>query len=239
MGNNWFNFKQFGIRQEYSGMKVGTDSILLGAWVNTQNVRKLLDIGTGTGILALMMGQRSKAIIDAVEINKNACLEASNNIKSSPWEERIRIIESSFKDFYQAKKVTKSQYDLIILNPPYYSDSIPARTSERTQARHNSTLTTSELLKGVEVLLKPVGRLCLILPYTEGTKFVGEAKKAGLFLERLLQVKSNPNKPVHRLVMEFGRLPGKPEELELTIRNEDQGYTNEYVNLTKDFYLNF
>ncbi len=145
-------------------MKVGTDSIILGSWVNIKNAGKFLDIGTGTGILALMMAQRSEAEIIAIESNKSAFLEAVNNVKSSPWNNRIRLVESSFQDFAKAEIYAKTEYDLVISNPPYFNKSIQARTLDRTIARHTINLTSNDLLEGVLKLLNAKGRFCLILP---------------------------------------------------------------------------
>ena len=240
MGNSWFRFKQFTIQQKESAMKVGTDSLVLGAWLSIQEADKILDVGTGTGILAIMMAQRSGALIDAVESNKSACLEAVENVKSSPWHDRIRVIESSFQDFWNVQKMVGFRYDLIISNPPYYSNSLPAKTSDRTLARHTNTLTISELLKGVNELLKPHGRLGLVMPYPEGKQFIAVVKEEGFYCNRLLQLRSRPGRPVKRLLMELSRKEMELEIQDLVISESGQNkYTNEYINVTKDFYLDF
>jgi len=236
LGNDWFNFKQFTIRQEGAAMKVGTDSIILGSWVNVKNASKILDIGTGTGILAIMMAQRSEAEIIAVESNKNAFLEAVFNVKSSPWNNRIRLVESSFQNFAKIELCVKSKYDLVISNPPYFNKSIQARTLDRTIARHTITLSSNDLLEGVLKLLKAKGRFCLILPVTEGKQFIKDAEERGLHCIRILHLRTTKSQSVKRLVMEFSPEIRKIEKQELTIRKEDQDYTFEYKNLTKEFY---
>lgn len=236
MGNNWFNFKQFTIRQEGAAMKVGTDSIILGSWVNIKNAGKFLDIGTGTGILALMMAQRSEAEIIAIESNKSAFLEAVNNVKSSPWNNRIRLVESSFQDFAKAEVYAKTEYDLVISNPPYFTKSIQARTLDRTIARHTINLTSNDLLEGVLKLLNAKGRFCLILPYIEGKQFIKDAEERGLHCIRILHLRTTQNQAVKRLVMEFSPEFRKLKKQELTILDADQNYTIEYKNLTKEFY---
>lgn len=240
MGNSWFRFKQFTIQQKESAMKVGTDSVVLGAWISIQKANTILDVGTGTGILALMLAQRSSALIDAVESNKSACLEAVKNVKSSPWHDRIRVIESSFQDFWNVKKMAGLEYDLIISNPPYYSNSLPAKTFERTLARHSNTLTVSELLKGVNVLLKPHGRLGLVMPYPDGKQFIAVAKERGFYCNRLLKLRSRQGRPVKRLLMELSRQEMELETQYLVISESGQNqYTKDYIEMTKDFYLDF
>lgn len=236
LGNNWFNFKKFSIRQEGAAMKVGTDSIIIGSWVNINDAGKILDIGTGTGILALMMAQRSEAEITAVESNRNAFLEAVNNVKSSLWSNRIRLVESSFQDFAKVYGNVKPGYDLVISNPPYFNKSIQAKTLDRTIARHTITLTSNELLEGVAKVLKPNGRFCLILPEIEGKQFIEDAEKGRLHCIRILHLRTTQNQSVKRLVMEFSPEKQRLEKQDLTIWNKDQDYTVEYKNLTKEFY---
>ena len=240
MGNSWFRFKQFTIQQKESVMKVGTDSLVLGAWLSIQKADKILDVGTGTGILALMLAQRSVALIDAVESNKSACLEAVENVKSSPWPDRIRVIKSSFQDFWNVQKMAGFRYDLIISNPPYYSNSLPAKTLDRTLARHTNTLTISELLKGVNELLKPNGRFGLVMPYSEGKQFIAVAKEEGFYCNRLLQLRSRPGRPVKRLLMELSRQEMDLEIQDLEISDSGQNqYSKDYIEIIKDFYLDF
>jgi len=219
-------------------MKVGTDGVLLGAWVKVDTAAKrILDIGTGTGLLALMMAQKSpKALIDAVEIDHQAFLQASENFAASPWMNRLKIYPSPIQKFAQ---IVPYQYDLIITNPPYFHNSYKAKTTARTQARHSDTLSPDELLSAVRQLLQPEGSFQLILPTTEGLQFQELAKTYGLHCHQLMHFKPKPNKPKKRLLMAF-RLHEKDTVLkieELVGRGANNLHTADYRQLTGDFYL--
>lgn len=219
-------------------MKVGTDAVLLGAWANTKDTKKILDIGTGTGIIALMLAQKSDAIIDAIDIDINACRQAQENISNSKWNDRICIHYSSLQDFVEENN---EPYDLIISNPPYFIDSSKSSIAKRTTARHADLLTYEQLLNGVLKLLSPEGKFYIILPVKEGEIFRDMAEKKKLFLCKLTRVRTREDKATEkRLLMCFGLERKSFSEDSLTIElNERHKYTEEYKELTRDYYLGF
>ncbi len=235
MANNYFQFKQFKIVQQNSAMKVGTDGVLLGAWTNVENVTSVLDIGTGTGLIALMMAQRTKAQIVGVEIDKAAAGEAIENVKNSHWRERISIKNSSFQDFIKSEK---NRFDLIISNPPFFTNSFKNKSETRRIARHNDLLPFSDLTRGAAKLLKQHGRLAVILPVDPAKEFIENAKNNGLYIVRQTKVQPKKPKDYNRILMEFALQEKKPVNNTLTIYLEDSSdYTNEFKALVRNFYL--
>jgi tRNA1Val (adenine37-N6)-methyltransferase len=235
MPNNYFQFRQFTVFHDKCSMKVNTDGVLLGAWADADNISRALDVGTGSGLIALMIAQRSEAMIDAVEIDPPAALQACENAGHSPWKDRIHVHPGSFQDFASnsAKK-----YDLIVSNPPFFRNSLKPSDKRRSNARHDLSLTLEELLKGTAPLLNPQGRLCVILPYPEKDDFVELASIYRLYGKRITEVRSTPGTVFSRVLMSFGPVPsGAPERTELTIHEADGSYSEEYRELTKDFYL--
>ena len=235
MNDSSFHFKQFIIRQEKSAMKVGTDAVLLGSWANVDEAKSVLDIGTGTGIIALMIAQKSAATIDAIDIDKNSYQQAIENVSESKWKDRITIKNISLQDYL--KQCTR-QYDLIISNPPYFDDSFKPPEESRSQARHTENLSFDDLVTGVRTLLLPEGKFYVILPLTEGKSFIEKMKTEGLFCNELVRVKSKADRVEKRLMMQFSFQKSPIKESDLIIRKDDQNYTDEYINLTKDYYLN-
>ncbi|MDA3953805.1 MAG: methyltransferase [Bacteroidales bacterium] len=237
MPNDYFKFKQFTIHQDKCAMKVGTDGVLLGAWANCENVKNILDIGTGTGLIALMLAQRSNANIDAVEIDEAACKQAKENIKQSLWDSRIKVLNIPFQDY---SKSTNEKYDLIVSNPPYFQNSLYATDEKRTDARHNSNLELDDLVFGALKLLSENGKLNIILPYLEGAMFILKAAENGLYCVRQTKVLPKPDKEPKRLLLEFMKEKMPLVEQELIIElNKRHEYSEAYKNLTKDFYLAF
>lgn len=239
MPGDTFAFKQFVIRQDKCAMKVGTDAVLLGAWVNTTGVKKILDIGTGTGIIALMLAQKSDAEIDAVDIDEVACIQARENVMESPWPSRVKVLQTSLQDYAEN---SGKQYDLIVSNPPYFVDSSKASQEARSKARHADLLPPEALLEGVAKLLDRDGKFCVILPVKEGEAFREMAAARKLRLNKLVRVKTTPEKPEKRLMMQFGFAPKTFSETSLVIEKDNQNeqhYTDEYRILTKDYYLYF
>ena len=237
MSNNYFQFKQFKINQEKSAMKVGTDGILLGAWANVSNARNILDIGTGTGLIALMLAQRTSAKIHGIEIEEKAFIEAVNNVKLSPWDNRINIQHVSFQEFVETNIL---KFDAIVSNPPYFDNSLKPKNNLRGKARHTETLTCSELIAGVDKLLASEGCFNVILPTKRAIDFISQARASALFLKRLKTVKPNEKKETNRYLMEFQKKKTTLQESSLTIyKNEVAEYSDDYKMLTKDFYLNF
>jgi tRNA1Val (adenine37-N6)-methyltransferase len=233
--NNYFQFKQFKIVQQHSAMKVGTDGVLIGAWTNIENAATILDVGTGTGLIALMMAQRTNAQITAIEIVKDAAKEATENVSNSPWKERIEIENISFHDFVIA---AKSKFDLIISNPPFFINSFKTGSENRTIARHNDLLPFAELASGAKKRLAKNGRLAIILPVAPAETFIEIAKNEGLNLVRLTKVKPKSSKAPNRFLMEFTMQKLTPVGDILTIYLDDNSdYTKEFKELIRDFYL--
>lgn len=240
MSQNTFAFKQFTIVQDRCAMKVGTDAVLLGAWVKTYGSRRILDIGTGTGVIALMLAQKSGAEIDAIDIDSDAVTEAKINVANSPWSERVHVQHISLQDF---SKIADHQYDLIVSNPPYFVDSLLSTEANRTAARHTVHLSFEELLKGALKFLSKDGKLCVILPPKEGEQFMVLATASGLFLTRITRVRTTPEKSDKRLLMQFAFSPKPQISDSVLIIEEDpsrrHSYTEQYKELTKEYYLNF
>lgn len=235
--NNYFKFKQFTVIQEQAAMKVGTDGVILGAWAVVGNYQKILDVGTGTGLIALMLAQRSNAEITAIEIEENAAAEANNNVSDSPWSNRIDVRNISFQEFV---KVATSKYDLIVSNPPFFSNDFKTDCDKRNLARHNDSLPFSELVTCSVQLLNTSGRLAVILPVEEAKELEKLACESRLFLVRKTEVQPNPIKAVNRILMEFSKKETALVEDCLTVYNENgSGYSEAHINLTKDFYLRF
>lgn len=219
-------------------MKVGVDSVLLGAWADTTGKQRILDIGTGTGLLALMAAQRTEtAVIDAVEIDGEACLQAQQNISGSPWTKRIRVICDDFGNF--AANCTDF-YDLIITNPPFFTASLKSSDEKRSIARHNDHLHYSDIVKEAKKLLTVGGLLAMVLPPREASLLVEVARHEGLHVRRELKVQSRSDKPVYRNFIELSDTECLPEEETLCIEMAGkEDFTEEYKNLTRDFYLKF
>lgn len=219
-------------------MKVGVDSVLLGSWADVGNARRILDVGTGTGLLALMAAQRKPdAVIDAVEIDENACRQARLNVAESPWPERICVICDDVRDYADRCSV---RYDLIISNPPFFTASLKPDDEKRGTARHNDSLPHRDLIAVSARLLAPEGLLAVVLPPSEARSMIADAGSYGLFVKRILHVRSLPSKPVYRMFVAFSSADGPVDEQALCIEKADRtDYTDEYKHLTKDFYLKF
>jgi len=237
MPNDYFKFKQFTVFQDKCAMKVGTDGVLLGAWANCINAKTVLDIGTGTGLIALMIAQRCNAKIDAVEIDEHAVIQASENVANSLWNDRINVIHQSFQDFINH---SERKYSLIVSNPPYFQNSMVAPDHKRANARHNSELQLDEIIAGATRLLTDDGILSVILPYIEGTLFIVKASQKGLYCNRQTKVLPKPGREPKRLLLEFMKTKKPLVEQEIIIElNKRHSYSDAYKNLTKDFYLSF
>ena len=200
MSNPFFQFKQFTIRHDKCAMKVGTDGVLLGAWAGTESCNRILDIGTGTGLIALMLAQRSKAAIDAIDIEADACLQAQENAESSLFAGRINVFHSDLVDFAQA---STHLYDLIVSNPPYFVDSLKCPNLQRNTARHTDTLTLEDLLQYSRKLLAPQGRIALILPYDQKDRLTDCIQTQNLFLSKEVSVIPVPDAQPKRLLAEL------------------------------------
>lgn len=235
MANSYFQFKQFTVHQEHCAMKVGIDGVLLGTWADVVGAKNILDIGTGTGLITLMLAQRSKANIRAIDIDKAACIQAQENVNISDWTDRISIQQLSLQAF---SKQANIKYDHIVSNPPYFVDSLKAGTLERTAARHTDSLTHEELILNAKSLLTETGRMSIILPVNEGLQCIEIAKNAGLYCSKLVTVYPKPSASAKRLLIEFSTTACIQENTELTIESDQRHqYSPEFTALAKDFYL--
>ncbi|KQC30212.1 tRNA1(Val) (adenine(37)-N6)-methyltransferase [Flagellimonas eckloniae] len=231
-----FQFKEFTISQDRCAMQIGTDGVLLGAWTSlVSEPDSILDIGSGTGIIALQLAQRSNAeVIDAIELDENAYEQCVENFEATPWADRLFCYHAGLDEFTDEIEDT---YDLIVSNPPFYAEKVTSGDSSRDKARQTSSLPFHELLEGVSKLLSETGIFSVILPFKEESNFVALAQKQGLFPNRITRVKGNPSTEVKRSLLEFSFSSEHVKTNELIIELERHQYTDEYINLTKAFYL--
>ena len=233
-----FQFKKFSIEQDKCPMKIGTDGVLLGAWANVEHCQKALDIGSGSGVIALMIAQRATgAHITAIEIDENSSKQAEHNMSTSPFAERLKLHNCSIQDF--AKNANDS-FDLIVCNPPFFSGGTFSNNQARKEVRHTIKLPNGDLLRCAKSLLAANGKFCVILPYIEGLRFKELAESYGLYVNKITSVRGKVDKPVERLLIEFqNNKPENCEEDDLTLQiGGRHEYSEEYVNLTREFYLN-
>lgn len=231
-----FKFKQFEIRQDKCSMKIGTDGVLLGAWVDVEGAEHILDIGTGSGVIGIMLGQRNTyAHIHGVEIDELSFEQTQENMAKCPWADRLSAFHTSVQDFAKARK---GPYDLIVSNPPFFSGGTFSFKQDRNSVRHTVKLPHGDLLSAVRTLLSEKGRFALVLPLIEGLRFKELAERYSLYCHRITEVKPKVEKPIERLLMEFGRAPKDLKKDELIIQYEGRNeWTEEYIALTKAFYL--
>jgi len=218
-------------------MKVGTDGVLLGAWASVPPPNsRVLDIGTGTGLIALMIAQRTgESKVEGLEIDPSSVRQARENFQQSPWKDSLSCIQASFQEFSSRNK---GLYDLIICNPPFFSASTPAPSHEKNLARHDGSLSLEDLFSGSVALMKKTGMLSLILPFQKETRVLELVREHQLFCHRRTRVRPSPGKAIHRILLEFSFLPRKCLENELTIETgERHHYSEAYLVLTQDFYL--
>lgn len=228
-----FRFKQFGIAQDKCAMKVGTDGTLLGAWAKADNPQQILDIGTGTGLIAMMMAQRfENAQVKAIELDMDASQQATENFQNTSWSNRLFLEHISLQEFQHAPS-----FDLIVSNPPYFENNLKANNKQRTQARHTDTLSFETLIECSAKLLNKSGSLAIILPSESKDKVEAIAQKHRLHLNRLCWVKGTEKTAIKRAVLQFSFHEKPLEEKTLVVEKERHIYTDEYTNLCKDFYL--
>ena len=220
-------------------MKVGTDGVLLGAWCSLENYPKtILDIGTGTGIISLMLAQRSSAIsIDGVEIDKSAFEQTVDNFENSDWSDRLYCYNTSFQKFADESNNEGIKYDLIVSNPPFYKEDYTTKNISRNKARFSQFLSFKELIQGVSKILSKSGFFSTIIPFKEESAFIGLAQQNSLFLNKLCRVKGNKNSEIKRCLLTFSFNKKETKETNLIIENSRHKYTKEYVELTNSFYL--
>ncbi len=246
-----FRFKKFEVEQSGAAHPVGTDSVLLGAWADVSAAQTVLDIGTGTGVVALMLAQRNHSslghspldighsLLDigdftALEIHPPSAALARRNFAASPWADCLQVVETSVQDFAQS---TDYQFDLIVSNPPFFSERTVSPDPERRLGRHTATLPPSDLLEAVCRLLAPRGRFCVVLPALESQRLCELAVPLGLYWTKITRVRSRPEKPVERWLIQFERDPYPFERAELVIYKHGEQYSEGFRELTEDFYL--
>ena len=235
MSNNYFRFKQFTVWQEKTAMKVGTDGVLLGVLAHCASTpKRVLDIGTGTGLVALIVAQRfTEALVDAVEIDAQASVQATENVAASPFADRINVINTDICAFRPPTK-----YDLIVCNPPYFVNSLLNPDPQRAQARHTIALTFSQLACSAAKLLNPIGEFAVVLPADMLGEFVKCCLSEDLHMVSQVSIKTTPRKPSKRVVAHFSFDKNKKTEVEtLVIESSPMVYTPEFDNLIHDFYL--
>lgn len=236
MSNAYFRFKQFIVQQDRSVMKVCTDSCILGAWTALQldHVETVLDIGTGTGLLALMLAQKSGCTIDAIESDPESAAQALENIRQAPWSDRIFVLE---KDVQIYSAITP--YDFIITNPPFFESDLPSPELKKNRAKHDASLTLDQLVALLVKLLKPEGRFSILLPEHRTLYFEKLAGKNNFFLQKKLNVCQTPAHPPFRTIGLFAYQ--KPAEIisdNLNIKTEEGNYSEEFIQIMRDYYLN-
>ena len=234
-----FSFKEFTVKQDKTAMKIGTDAVLLGSWCSIKNTQdSILDIGSGTGIIALMLAQRSNAsTIDAVEIDGNAYEQSAENFEDSVWADRLYCYHASFNEFVNEIEEEEETYDLIISNPPFYTDNFETANLARNKARFTSSLPFEDLLEGVSKILSKQGIFATIIPFKEEVRFISLANKKNLFLNRVCHVKGNSTSDIKRSLLEFSFQQKDIKREKLIIENSRHNYTDDYINLTKNFYM--
>ena len=231
-----FQFKEFVIQQDQNLMKVGTDGILLGAWVNCDKAKKALDVGTGTGLIALMMAQRNPSLkVDGVEINESAYLEANNNVKDASFGDRIGLFNESIQDY---ALMSKEKYDLIVSNPPFFTGGTLSNNMDKQIIRHTIKLSHADLLRSVSSLIASNGSFAVIVPFLEGLRFIEIASTYNLHLERKTQVRSFEGSKIVRLLLSFSKTkPKTVEEEDLHLYESENVRSKAFAQLTKDYYL--
>lgn len=227
-----FQFKQFAIQQDRCAMKIGTDGLLLGSWAALEDAKRILDIGTGTGLLALMAAQRNaQADIHAVEIDEEAARQASENFASSPWKNRLQLVKNPIQ-----RAIFSNPFDHITCNPPYFSHGIRSAHQARRTARHTDSLNLRELMMNMNRLLSPEGKASLVIPFDQQKSVLQEAAFFRMYPTRKLFVYPKKDVPVKRLLLEMGREREVCIEEEITIL-ENGEYSDAYQQLTSGFYL--
>lgn len=233
-----FQFKQFEIRQDQCAMKIGTDAVLLGAWTNLNfNPQNILDVGAGTGVIALMMAQRCLAdLIDAIELDANAYEQCVDNFENSLWSDRLFCYHADFREFVQEME---EPYDLVISNPPFFETPIKEMgiSSERQKARFTESLSFGELIEGVSMILDEEGQFSTIIPFVSEEEFIKIAQSFDLYPNRITRVRGRKETPIKRSLIQLGFDEQTLVEDEMTIELERHLYTDEYIQLTQDFYL--
>ncbi|WP_111669321.1 tRNA1(Val) (adenine(37)-N6)-methyltransferase [Algoriphagus litoralis] len=235
MGNSWFQFQQFRVNQDRCAMKISTDAVLLGGLAEVSNPRRILDIGTGTGVIALMLAQRfPQAKVTAIELDEDAAAQALENFEESQFSDRLILLQGRFQDFSVDEK-----FDLIVSNPPFFPDHLKSPDAKRNKALHTDELSFEELINNASAQLSEEGSFWVILPPRQMKILVDLAEKAGLNLNATTRVKDQETKPVHREICEFSFQSMGKKEVELVLKDADSQYSGSYMRLLTGFLLGF
>ena len=234
-----FTFKQFFVAHDRCAMKVGTDGVLLGGWAPCKHARHILDIGTGSGLVALMLAQRAmpEALIDAVDIDEGAYLQALENTQASPWAARMQVFHLDISEFLSA--YPQKRYDLIVSNPPYFLPAVACRDSARETARYTASLDHHTLLYTAKQLLTPDGLLCVVLPYDIGQAFIAAGNTQNWFLHSQVAVSDKPDTPFHRILIALSRRAVVAQTRTMSIKTQDGQYGDDFKALISGFYLKY
>lgn len=239
-----FRFKHFSVSHSRSSMKVGVDGVLIGCWADAVGASRILDVGTGCGVIALIMAQRCPAAsIVGIDIDAPSVEEAEENAARSPWSERVEIIKASFPDDFVSGGLQCQRFDLIVSNPPYFNSGVTSATTPRELARHQGVLSPSSLLSGGRQILNEGGGVAMVVPAEIADGAEADAVKLGYTLSRKCLVRGHGNAPWKRVLLQWrladGRNQSSPEEERLTLEVSPGVPTDEYRRLCKDFYLKF
>lgn len=235
MGNSWFQFQQFRINQDRCAMKISTDAVLLGTLANAENPEKILDIGTGTGVIALMLAQRfPDSKVTAVEIDPDAAEQARGNFQESPFSERLSLFKGRIQDFDQGEK-----YELIVSNPPFFPDHLKSKDSKRNKALHTDELSFAELVAKSAQLLSQSGAFWVILPPRQMLDLEVLAERSGLYLQEKVRVQDSVEKPIHREIGSFTLSKTSKTEKNLILKDLDSSYSVSYSALLSGFLLGY
>ena len=236
MGCDFFRFKKFTIHQDKCAMKVGTDGVLLGAWTDPRLATKIADIGTGTGLIAIMLAQKSNASVTGIEIDTGAATQAKENMSNTLWKDRLNVVEADIKDYYPHHE---AEFDLIVSNPPFFNENTKGYSEKRNIARHTDGLSFGLLVEAVSFILKEDGRFSVIIPATSAQEFISEAIRHKLSLTRKTEVITKLGTPAKRVMMEFCKNTSNNATTEYAqlLLSENGNKSQEYINLTSDFYL--
>jgi len=246
-----FRFKQFSVQQNKCAMKVNTDGVLLGAWANVSEAKSILDIGSGTGVIALMLAQKNtEAIVDAIDIDEYAYEQAKENFEHSKWNNRLNAFHSSLQNFAVSPPLAEVArafqrdgggciYDIVISNPPYFVDDLKTGNQQKDLAKHSTALTYEELLSGINLLLQETGKAFLVIPIFNVPLIEAIGEKENLFISKLAEVIAVTGKNPYLVLLQLEREKKEPVKETITIQDADCNFTAQYKQLTKEFYLKF
>ena len=232
MSNNYFKFKQFTIVQDGCAMKVGTDGCLLGGWFDCSKSKNIIDIGCGSGLIAIMAAQRCDALVTGIEIDSNAAIQAEENVKNSPWSERIKIVNCDFLEYRTSKR-----FDTVVCNPPYFVNSLKCDRSQRTLARHSDSLNCKEFFAKCAEISTDTATVNIIIPSDIAEEWFSAAKGNGFNASRITHIKTTPKKAPKRVLMEFSRSETATNEKTIIFEDGRGEYSEDVKNILRDFYL--